>query len=354
MRYNYLDVARAILMSLGIVIHTAQVYSPEPWRVTGPESSPFFAYVIDAIHGFRMHSFYLIAGFFAAMLLSRYSVKRYLKTRFIRLGVPLLFCGLTINSLIHILSYDNHKLGLSAFTLSYWLGGGWLDHLWFLANLLVYLMLVAGLVKLFPGVLRYIRGLRLRLWHFYVALPITVLLLQRIAWRMPSSPWGDAWLFVSVEELFFYFPFFILGFVFYLKQELFQQFVDGLPLALMLLAGFLLAYWGVLGIGGDSYVYEVLRTLAVLGFMAVMFNAFKRFWSGDSRFVRSVSDSSYTLYLVHPPIILATALFLAQYQISVYVKFSFIVVWTWLLSYLFHLYVVERFWFTRLVFNGKY
>lgn len=354
MRYNYLDVARAILMSLGIVIHTAQVYAPEPWRVNGPESSPFFAYLIDLIHSFRMHSFYMIAGFFAAMLLCRYSVRDYLKTRFIRLGVPLLFCGLTINSLIHLLSYDNYQLGAEAFSASYWLGGDWLDHLWFLANLLVYLFLVAGAVKFFPGMLRYIQSLNIKFWHFYVVLPCAIFILERIAWRIPESPFGGAWLFVSISELFFYFPFFVLGFVFYLKQELFKKFVEAVPLGLVLVGVFAVAYWNDLGAGKYSYIYEVLKSLAVLGVITIVFSLFKRFFDGASQFVRAVSDASYTLYLVHPIIVLTAALYLAQFEMNVFFKFSLVVIWTWWLSYLFHRYVVERFWVALLVFNGKY
>src|SRR5262249_43949527 len=65
-RYHDLDALRAILMTLGVVIHSADIYTASPrWVINDPHGSPFFDGLISALCGFRMQAFFIIAGFFS-------------------------------------------------------------------------------------------------------------------------------------------------------------------------------------------------------------------------------------------------------------------------------------------------
>src|SRR5262249_49112188 len=72
-RYHALDALRAAMMFLGIYLHAAAAYSPHgDWHVKPPQVTTALDYTIAWIHVFRMPVFYVMAGFFAALLLARY------------------------------------------------------------------------------------------------------------------------------------------------------------------------------------------------------------------------------------------------------------------------------------------
>lgn len=94
-RHHALDSLRAVMMLLGIAIHAVLPYlPPEP----GKESKlPFYdagaaslgyLLVIHYIHSFRMPVFFVMAGFFTALLKERRGTRALLVNRFQRIVVP--------------------------------------------------------------------------------------------------------------------------------------------------------------------------------------------------------------------------------------------------------------------------
>ncbi|WP_321391023.1 acyltransferase family protein [uncultured Desulfuromusa sp.] len=354
MRYHYLDFARGLLMSLGVVIHSAQVYSLEPWRVHSEENSLMFNHIINIIHLFRMPSFYVISGFFAMMLYQRYSLKNFYLNRLIRLGVPLFFCGLFLNSINHYLSYGNAAKGLSAFDLSYWLGGGWLGQLWFLANLIIYIVFLALLMNYFKEAVSKISYLKVPSISIFILIPLVLFLTLRIAWRLPTPPYGDAWIFITTTNFIFYLPFFLLGVIFFVNQTAFKEFMDSVLLAFVGLIIYLTLYY--VNLENSVYVYlkEISSYLCLVCFIVLMLKLFNCYFNRNSNLIRSISDSSYTVYLVHPPILLIIASFLIETSLNIYVQFSILVVSVWFLSYMVHVLLVRKFKIINFLLNGKY
>ena len=112
-RYHDLDALRACAMLLGIVLHgilafgepTWQGYAPQNdahWSVPevisnaaaavgaeAPETFSPYKFCFTAIHGFRMPLFFVVSGFFTAMLWSNRGTKELLKHRAKRILLPL-------------------------------------------------------------------------------------------------------------------------------------------------------------------------------------------------------------------------------------------------------------------------
>lgn len=69
-RYHSFDSLRATMMLLGLVLHTAINYMTFPtgdtWPYKDAQTSPTFDILVAFIHSFRMPTFFVIAGFFAA------------------------------------------------------------------------------------------------------------------------------------------------------------------------------------------------------------------------------------------------------------------------------------------------
>ena len=95
-RRHDLDALRAIAMLLGIVLHSALSFAPIPWSVSDSQQSGLFGILFGAIHGFRMPLFFLISGFFTAMLWRKRGLKGLIVQRLKRILLPLGIGCLTI------------------------------------------------------------------------------------------------------------------------------------------------------------------------------------------------------------------------------------------------------------------
>ena len=89
-RWHDLDALRAIAMLLGIGLHAAMSFIPDANWVHDSQQHAGFGYLVAAIHGFRMPVFFLMSGFFTAMLWRRRGLPSMLKQRFRRVLLPLL------------------------------------------------------------------------------------------------------------------------------------------------------------------------------------------------------------------------------------------------------------------------
>ena len=91
-RFHSLDAMRAILMLIGVYFHLAHAYAPFNigWARNPETVSMFFAFFIFTSNYFRMHAFFLIAGFFGALLYERKGARVMIVNRFKRIFLPLI------------------------------------------------------------------------------------------------------------------------------------------------------------------------------------------------------------------------------------------------------------------------
>ncbi|MBV2358864.1 acyltransferase family protein [Thalassococcus sp. CAU 1522] len=120
-RYHGLDLLRAVAMLLGLVLHGALIYTapsvvgdlPVASGLEPPQASPATWAVVIWIHQWRMPAFFLLAGFFAELVIARRGARAFLADRAVRiLGALAVFSVL--------------------FTLIFARPWGVLDHMWFL------------------------------------------------------------------------------------------------------------------------------------------------------------------------------------------------------------------------------
>ncbi len=95
-RRHDLDALRAVAMLLGIGLHAALSFATIPWIVQDTQQNGLFGLFFVAIHGFRMPLFFLISGYFTAMLYRRRGPAALLKQRAQRILLPLLLGLVTI------------------------------------------------------------------------------------------------------------------------------------------------------------------------------------------------------------------------------------------------------------------
>ena len=68
-----MDTLRGVLMAFGVVLHAALVYDTgRRWIVSDPAGNTLFGMGVTLIHLYRMPVFFLVSGFFTALLYAKY------------------------------------------------------------------------------------------------------------------------------------------------------------------------------------------------------------------------------------------------------------------------------------------
>jgi len=94
-------------MLLGVVLHAAITYMHRPmdgllWPLSNQPTNKAFDWLFWWIHGWRIPMFFVIAGFFAAMLARRRGAAGFIKHRIKRIVVPLMVASVTVLSVLYV------------------------------------------------------------------------------------------------------------------------------------------------------------------------------------------------------------------------------------------------------------
>lgn len=320
-RFHDLDALRGVAMLLGIVLHGALfLLGIEDWPLTDPgvteEVAAGYGILLAAIHGFRMPIFFLLSGFFTALLWRRYGLRAVLGHRLRRVGLPLAIGAVTIvpatGFLLSLSGGDADFAPLHPFP---WLLS-WtydLDHLWFLWYLLALVALFALLVKL---------GLTFRHpWLWWGLIPLS--LLPRLLMNGLGAETGSP--VINPQALAWYGMFFLLG-VFMQRRGIVVGRGWALALAPALLIVFPLALVLSDSDPEDGAMLPLMAAAAQLAYAWLMgfgLMGLFRLLAGQERFwVRYLSDAAYWMYLAHMPLIVAGQMLLVSWPLNVHLKFA--------------------------------
>lgn len=106
-RRHDLDALRGFAMLLGIILHCAMSFIPGVgviWGVQDSQSNDLYGVLLASIHGWRMPLFFLVSGFFTAMLWKKRGLRALLVHRFKRIFLPMVLAMLTIIPVMLIVS----------------------------------------------------------------------------------------------------------------------------------------------------------------------------------------------------------------------------------------------------------
>ena len=168
-RFHDQDALRAGAMLLGIALHGTLFLLPDTiWPVqldydyeVEPARNPY-VWLLLLIHGMRMPLFFMLSGFFTAMLWQSRGLRRLAEHRLKRIALPLLVGMFTVIPATHWLAAGS-EFHPAAWPLV-WLDGFY--HLWFLW----YLLLLAGGFMLAARL-----GLQFRRRLWWLLVPLTLL-----------------------------------------------------------------------------------------------------------------------------------------------------------------------------------
>ncbi|WP_285135967.1 acyltransferase family protein [Microbacterium sp. lyk4-40-TSB-66] len=323
-RIDYLDGLRAALMLLGIPFHAALAFSGGGWLVSSPIDSPALVAVADFLHAWRMPAFFLVAGFFAALLLQRRGPGPWFRGRLTRLGVPLVF-GVVLTVPVQWALIGHHRFGnwpetwafvsrLAAVP-SQW----WLLHLWFLLELLILCAVTAviaasplrsSLARLSDVVARCAHRRPAATTAVVLLLASVLVLLGRGAWRLLSL--DEMLNGVISRNLVVYAPAFAVGALLGSRRDLLSLVTSRAAAATFAIAAVAASVVAVTvsGAGAGTVVRSVAWTIVGLTAAGVALSTARGLLERRRHVIRWLVDASLVVYIVHQPIILALAVVL--------------------------------------------
>lgn len=359
MRYFYLDNLRALLMVLGLVLHTCAAFSPSKyWLVSYLQPIEWVDIVNNFIHLFRMPLFFMISGFFAFTMLQKQSLKLFCVTKLLRIGLPFLSVLLIINLPQYV--FLDFLLGT---TISEQINANSLvGHLWFLVNLIIY-FLVYGAVHRSMNVLdSLINKLSAIVTIYLIILILPLVYIGLLVLNKVGIPiYRDIPLLGSFYQLFAYFDYFLIGcLIARLKHQTFIDTITSVKGVILLILVFLISIspWLSPVVMNDVTTPYINHIQAVFVSILIWFVAL-RIMDKNSGPFKYLADASYTIYLFHQGIIVALVLLanfvVSTFKIDIYPQmvFIFIISIPLAITMLLHNIMVKKSRLLSLVLNGK-
>lgn len=342
-RFHYMDNLRALAMLTGVVFHAALAYSVLAHPLW-PTADRGHSLLIDAFawffHLFRMPLFFVVAGFFAALLVQKRGMGGMLKNRFMRIILPLLvfwpLVYFSMSWLIRDAIADVQNLSPLLQMIKPWLDNPraptappTLVHLWFLPYVMCFCILVWVASTLEWH--QYLSGL---VAWFDALTPmkkvcLVPLVLMPALFAVPAPFPAPESFFPQWWALLFYGTYFLIGFRLFHQARSIDQLRPYAPRLLMLSLLAYALFFFFLQTKGASKPDLILQATFVLlqaytGYwMTLVCIIFGQRWlDAHHGFLRYVADASYWVYLIHLPLIFAIQIPLMDVNLHWSVKLS--------------------------------
>jgi glucans biosynthesis protein C len=361
-RLWFADNLRVVLICGVVIAHVASIYAGGWYLYHDPVPADVLTSYVLGIPGliadtFGLGFFFLIAGYFTPGSYDRKGGASFLRDRLVRLLIPLLLYDLLLDPLVVYIARGLHG--------SYWsFYGPYLVHVrtigpevaWFLSTLLLFTLLYVAWRALarsrphaaqWPGTPPSTRAIL----GFIVALGL-VSFVVRIWW--PIGWWWQpfALLVAFVPQ---YLSFFVLGCIAYRRNWFFAltprmgRNWSLTALATLLVAGLMILLMLVVGGGGAAgtqmpsfmggFHWQALVEAVGEAFLAVgvclgLLVLFRQHWNRQGRLAKGVAASAYTVYLIHPLVLVGFAYAFSTVALYPLLKFGIAVLIVLPLSFL--------------------
>lgn len=384
-RYFGLDALRGAMMMLGIVLHAAMLYLAAPPPTMPIPTDRNNAYVFDLIfafiHSFRMPTFFVLAGFFSALLIEKRGLWGTYKNRASRILAPLAMGIVTILPLTALLMFDfmlsarfgTHDfipdrealmaLGQEMAAKGVPVGQPSLGHLWFLYYLCFFYLLIPLCRLLVGRSLRFEDRLKRWLVSPFLLLPFALYTAGTL-WPFHGGQVHEGFILLKphLPSLVYYGSFFVLGYAFHHYRDFLQALARNVPtwtvLAVILFPLALYASHLDNGERGASFELHLGAVLAnglcTWALIYLFLGGTQRFFDRDSPWIVYVSQSSYWVFLVHMPLVSLAGWWLLQFDFPSPFKFLLVCGFTALAAFLTFHYWVQKTWISDFLHGRRF
>ncbi|WP_251519911.1 acyltransferase family protein [Robertmurraya korlensis] len=362
-RLDYLDTLKVALTCLVVVHHAGQPYGGSGgfWYFqpqNGPEIELGRFFAVNA--GFFMSLFFLISAYFLPSSLRKKGAKKFLRDRFIRLGIPALFGFLIIVPIMMHQYYLHYRPYADLSFWSYyihvyfglsgqpenWSGPSWPDlqfaHLWFLEHLLFYACIYTLVSRWTKNRNNVVTSKPLN--HLSILLFAVIVGLLTFVTRIkyPIDHWEGFLGFIQAEYAHVpqYASFFIVG-VMASRRNWFTTLSTKIGITWLIIGSFLagMYYLGLItvetryGLTKGNFIYSFYETFLCTGLCLGLIYLFKIMVNQTASFTKTLSANSYAVYIIHVPVLVTLQYWIDRYDISMISQFLFVSLFGMILSF---------------------
>lgn len=352
-RIHALDAVRALALFLGVVLHASMSFIPgiPIWIIQDSQAGAGFSLAFFVPHIFRMVLFFMIAGYFARMALGRRGVLGLAIDRAKRIALPLVTLWMPIFALIVTVviwgaikanggeapQQETPPLTAQNFPLT---------HLWFLYMLMIFYavsLTLTALVRLVDRsdmtgrVIDVVTGLLARtpLGTLIFAAPLAVWFVTTPMWMSWFGiPTPDTGLMPNAGALIAYGTAFAAGWAAHRRSDLvLAAWKRAWHINLAIALG--LTTWLIVELGAapnfmpvapglDRLPVAIAYTLAIWTWTFGLTGAALVVFARENKVWRYLADSSYWVYLMHLPLVMALQVALSDIALPGVIKLAII------------------------------
>lgn len=382
-RIVFLDNLKIFLSMTVIAHHAGQPYGGSGgwWYVKDSfqpvDLGPFFG--VNA--AFNMSLYFLISAFFIPISFDKKGADSFLRDRMKRLGIPLLvgfFILIPIMMYIYYLNYRNYEsisfwnyylnvyFGVGAKPEN-WTGPSWPDlnfgHLWFIQHLLIYSLLYIAWRVMFKTEKMSEKTFNITVTYSKIILLTFIVALLTFGTRIwyPIDHWIGFLGFIQMEVAHFpqYLSFFFLGIMasrtgwiqnipFHIGRTCL---VIGVGLALLFYSGVIPGSKG--GFTGVALFYACYETTLCTTLVVGLLSLFRRTFNVTSMLSRKLAANTYTVYIIHVPILVALQYAFLKINIPGYIKFLLVTLLCIFLCNALSHFVIRKIPYLNIVLSGS-
>ncbi len=358
-------------MLLGIFLHTALTYSivdHPSWPIhSNKENAIFFDWLFGVIHMFRMPIFFIVSGFFSAFLVYHRSPILMIKNRINRILIPFLIFlflltpisiifikysvlilngGMLYGSIISVLESISPFMLIPFSTM----------HLWFLYYLILFSFFVFfihfTLKKFSIRLDKTIVLFDYILSHQFLKISLLPIITYLILFISGNSFIEASTAFTpNVSTFVFYFTFYFFGWILFKSKKLIIYFSGG---------AWTYTFLGIVCFS-LSFIYSenlepnylmIINSFSTWMFVFGIISGFIKYLNSHNRYMRYLLDASYWIYLIHLPLTILLPGLMHSINISIYLKFTCIILATFSISIVSYHFLVRKTIIGQLL-NGK-
>ncbi|MCR5886657.1 acyltransferase family protein [Hymenobacter sp. J193] len=355
-RYFALDGLRAVMMLLGVVLHSAQPYATWTFSIYTAFHDTAHTFVLSGLafllHLFRMPAFFVMAGFFGSVIWHARGTRALLRNRVKRVLLPLVLSWVVLFPLIvlsaaftvlggpkgvaHIVQqlHSGALLAKNNLTFSQLLMQMGLVHLWFLYFLMLFYGAITLLLRGLRQLPQKIKNLADNSFKQIMLQPAGVVLLAAItgltmvpmrpANKVTTGIEGTHAFLPPIAILVAYFVFFVFGWLLFRHKHLLTRLRDRawLYTSLGLGAAGLYAWLILHPPVAKPHLLQVAVAAPAIWLLSLgSIGLAMRYFRKPTGLFQYLSEASYWVYLVHVPLTLLLPGLLIDLPLPALLKF---------------------------------
>ena len=357
-RYD-LDWLRVLVFGLLILYHVGMVFVPWDYHIKNNHISEGLIYPMLLVNQWRLPALFLISGMGTRFALSYRSGNQFIKERFSRLVIPLIFGTLVIVS--PQIYYERLAQGQlygsfiefypDFFKGIYPSGNFSWNHLWFLPYLFVFSLI---LTPFFLYIRSNPQGRFIGFIGKLIAKPLGLfwLIIPLVLVQYCLGPLFPVTrnLFYDWYALTFYLLFFVYGFLFIAVKDVFWLSLERIRFTALLLALFL---FPLRLISHDTLLQGLVYVINIWCWLLAIFGYAAKYLNKNSPALHYANRAVYPFYILHQTFIVVAAYYMRNLDWTIGVKFFLLTLVTFAGSWLVYELLIRRIKFLGPIFGLK-